>query len=199
MRKATLVLALVVLAVSFVPAAVGAEKPAPPRMKPALLVIDVQNAWLPQMDERDVKVAMDHINWAIALFRDNGFPVVRVYQSDPAEGPAPGSEAFAFPKTVAVKDDDPMIVKQYGSGFKKTNLDKVLKEKGVNTVFLVGLSAVGCVLATYHGADDLDYNVFVVKHALMSHDAALTKAVYDICTNISPAALKLLIENARAR
>jgi len=54
-------------------------------------------------------------------------------------------------------------------------------------VFLVGLSAVGCVLATYHGADDLDYKVFMVKHALISHDAALTKSVYDICANISPA------------
>jgi len=199
MRRTAVVLALVVLAVSFVPAAVAAENPAPPRMKPALLVIDVQNAWLPHMDERDVKVAMDHINWAIVLFRDNGFPVIRVYHTDPKDGPAPGSEAFAFPKTVAIKDDDPMVVKNYGNSFKKTDLDKVLKEKGVNTVFLVGLSAVGCVLATYHGANDLDYNVFMVKHALISHDAALTKSVYDICTNISPAALKLLIENARAR
>ncbi len=199
MRRTLVMVALVVLAVSFVPAAVAAENPAPAKMKPALLVIDVQNAWLPYMDEKDVKVAMEHINWAIKLFRDNGFPVIRVYHTDLKDGPAQGSEAFAFPKTVAIKDDDPMVVKNYGNSFKKTDLDKVLKERGVNTVFLVGLSAVGCVLATYHGADDLDYNVFMVKHALISHDAALTKSIYDICTNISPAALKLLIENARAR
>jgi hypothetical protein len=41
--------------------------------------------------------------------------------------------------------------------------------------------------------------VFMVKHALISHDATLTKSVYDICQNISPAALKLLLENARAQ
>jgi nicotinamidase-related amidase len=198
MRLKLVALSLVVLSLSSALVAVAAEKPAPPRMKPALLVIDVQNAWLPYMDEKDKKVAMEHINWAIGLFRDNGFPVIRVYHTDPAEGPAPGSEAFEFPKTVAIKDDDPKIVKNYANAFKKTDLDKVLREKGVNTVFLVGLSAVGCVLATYQGADDLDYTVFMVKHALISHDATLTKSIYDICTNISPAALKLLIETARA-
>jgi nicotinamidase-related amidase len=151
------------------------------------------------MDEKDKKVGMEHINWAINLFRDNGFPVIRVYHTEPGEGPAPGTEAFEFPKTVAIRDDDPKIVKNYGSAFKKTDLDKVLREKGVNTVFLVGLSAVGCVLATYFSADDLDYNVFMVKHALISHDAALTKSIYDICANISPAALKLLLETARAQ
>lgn len=199
MKRNLMVLSLVVLLLASAVVASAAEKPAPPRMKPALIVMDVQNAWLPHMDEQDKKVGMEHINWAIDLFRDNGFPVIRVYHTDPENGPAPGTEAFEFPKTVAIRDDDPKIVKNYGSAFKKTELDKMLREKGVNTVFLVGLSAVGCVLATYHGADDLDYRVFMVKHALISHDAALTKSVYDICANISPSALKLLLETARAQ
>jgi nicotinamidase-related amidase len=197
--KRSLVFTLAALLLASGVAASAAEKPAPPKMVPALVVMDVQNVWLPYMDEQDKKVGMEHINWAITLFRDNGFPVIRVYHTDPVNGPAPGTEAFEFPKTVAVRDDDPKIVKNYGNAFKKTELDKMLKEKGVNTVFLVGLSAVGCVLSTYHGADDLDYNVFMVKHALISHDAALTKSVYDICVNISPSALKLLLETARAR
>jgi nicotinamidase-related amidase len=197
--KRSLVFTLAVLLLASGVAVSAAETPAPPKMVPALVVMDVQNVWLPYMDEQDKKVGMEHINWAIALFRDNGFPVIRVYHTDPVNGPAPGTEAFEFPKTVAVRDDDPKIVKNYGNAFKKTELDKLLKEKGVNTVFLVGLSAVGCVLSTYHGADDLDYNVFMVKHALISHDAALTKSVYDICQNISPGALKLLLETARAR
>ncbi len=198
MRWRGLLLSLVVLSLSFGLVAAAAEKPAPPKMKPALIVMDVQNAYLPYMDERDKKIGMEHINWAIALFRDNGFPVIRVYNTDSQQGPAPGTEAFEFPKTVAIKDDDPKVVKNYGSAFKKTDLDKILREKGVNTVFLAGLSAVGCVLATYHGADDLDYNVFMVKHALLSHDATLTKSIYEICQNISPGALKVLIETARA-
>jgi len=199
MNRRLMVLSLVVLLVSSALVASAAEKPAPPKMKPALVVMDVQNVWLPYMDEKDKKVGMDMINHVIALFRDNGFPVIRVYHTEPGEGPAPDTEAFEFPKAVAVRDDDPKIVKNYGNAFKKTDLDKVLREKGVNTVFLVGLSAVGCVLATYHGADDLDYNVFMVKHALISHDATLTKSVYDICSTISYGPLKLLLETARAQ
>ena len=199
MKRSLVVLSLVAMLVSSALVASAAEKPAPPKMKPALVVMDVQNVWLPYMDEKDKKVGMDMINHVIALFRDNGFPVVRVYHTDLERGPAPGTEAFEFPKTVAVRDDDPKIVKNYGSAFKKTDLDKVLKEKGVNTVFLVGLSAVGCVLATYHGGDDLDYNVFMVKHALISHDETLTKSVYEICSTISYGPLKLLLETARAQ
>jgi len=193
--------ALVSAVVAVLATAVGAaaaEKAAPPRMSPVLVVMDVQNAYMPYMDERDIKTGLEMINYAIALFRDNGFPVIRVYHTDPDQGPSPGTEAFEFLKSVAVGDDDPKIVKNYPSAFKKTDLDALLRERGVNTVFLTGLSAVGCVMATYHGADDLDYKVFMVKHALISHDAGLTKGVYDICSNISYSALKLLLETARA-
>lgn len=199
MKKTPLVLVLSVLAFATAALAPAAGKPAPATMKPALVVMDVQNVWLPYMDEQDKKVGLEQIKYVIELFRANGFPVIRVYHTDPGEGPAPGTEAFEFPKSVAIKDTDPQIVKNYPSAFKKTGLDKLLREQGVNTVFLVGLSAVGCVLATYHGAMDLDYNVFMVKHALISHDAALTKSVYDICSTISYGPLKLLLETAAAK
>ncbi len=55
--------------------------------------------------------------------------------------------------------------------------DKLLRGKGVNTLFSVGLSGVGCVLATYRGAEHLDYRACMVRRALISHDAALTKSV----------------------
>ena len=171
-------------------------KPAP--VAPALLVIDVQNAYLPFMDEKDKKMAMEGINYYISLFRVNGLPVIRVYHSDPVQGwPKPGSEEFHFPKTVAVRDDDPLVVKNYGNAFKKTELDKLLKENGCNTVFLCGLSAVGCVLATYHGALDNDYEVFLCREALISHDGALTKAVQEFCRTIDYSALKLLLSGVR--
>jgi len=191
--------ALFVLLAAAAIAATAAEKPTPPRMKPALVVMDVQNAYLPYMDEKDKKVGLEMINYTIALFRENSFPVIRVYHTDPGQGPEPGTEPFEFPKSVAIRDDDPRIVKNYPNAFKKTALDTLLREKGVNTVFLVGMSGVGCVLATYQGADDLDYRVFMVKHALISHDATLTKSVYDICSTISYGPLKLLLETARAQ
>jgi len=197
--KRVLVLLFCVVLLPTAVTCLAADKPAPTRMKPALVVMDVQNAYLPYMDQQETKSGMEMINYTIALFRENGFPVIRVYHTDPSEGPPPGSEAFEFPATVAIKDDDPKVVKNYPSAFKKTDLDKLLREKGCNTVFLTGLSAVGCVLATYHGADDLDYKVFMVKGAVISHDAKLTGYVEEITRTIGYSALKLLLETARAQ
>lgn len=169
--------------------------PSKARLKPVLLVIDVQNAYLPLMDEKDVKSGTEYINAFIALFRATGDPIIRIYHTDPKMGPAPGSEAFEFAKSIAVRDDDPKVIKNYPDAFNKTELDKRLKDMGCNTVFLCGLSAVGCVLATYHGALSRDYQVFMAKDALISHDAALTKAVQDFCQTIDFYALKLLLVN----
>jgi nicotinamidase-related amidase len=191
-----MLLLLLVISVSWLHAA-DPVKAGPAKIKPALLVIDIQNAFLPYMDEKDKKMGMEVINYFIALFRANGFPVIRVYHTDPKGGPKPDSEEFEFPKTVAILPDDAKVIKNYPSAFKKTDLDKMLKAKGCNAVFLCGLSAVGCVLATYHGAMDLDYDVFMLKDALISHDASLTKAVQEICKTIDYYALKLVLESVR--
>jgi nicotinamidase-related amidase len=182
-------------ALVFMLCAAAEPNPAPAKMKPALLVIDIQNAYLPRMDEKDVERGMKVINFVISLFHDNGFPVIRIYHTHPQSGPAVDSEAFEYPKTTIVKPDDPRVIKNFPNAFKKTNLDSLLKEKNVNTLFLCGLSATGCVLATYHGALDLDYNMFMVKDALISADAAATRDVENICQTVDYWSLKLLLEN----
>lgn len=165
-------------------------------MKPALLLIDVQNQFMPMMSEKDRKDAPQYINWYMMLFRHYNLPVIRVYHSDPKWGPAPGSEGFAFDTVFKVEERDPMVIKTYGNSFTRTNLDSLLQAKGINTLFLCGLSATGCVLATYIGASDHDYKVFMLKDALLSHDADLTKAVQEFTSTISWEALKLLLENS---
>ena len=87
-------------------------------------------------------------------------------------------------------------IKTYGDGFNKTELDKVLKEKGCNTVFLCGLSAVGCVLATWIGAQDHDYNAYMIKNAIMSHNSVYTKQVEDMFDAVSYDIVKLLLETS---
>jgi len=181
------------LTASGAPAAETQAKP----MKPALLVIDIQNAYLPMMSAEGKDSALYMINGAIELFRENGFPVIRVHHTDPQFGPKPGTKEFEFPESVWVKPEDPRIVKNYPSAFKKTDLDKLLKEKGRNTVFLCGLSAVGCVISTYYGASDLDYDVFMVRDALMSHNAEYTRVVQEFCDSVGYAALKVMLENAK--
>lgn len=197
MTRKLVVLCLVLVSTAIAGGSRAAETPA--KVKPALLVIDMQNAYLPMMSEQDVKYAVEGINYAISLFRAAGFPVVRVYNTDPDQGPPPGSEGFEFAKAIKVLDTDPKVVKTQASGFRKTDLDALLREQGSNTVFLTGLSAVGCVLATYWGADELGYDPFMVRGALISHDTALTKSVQEMTQTISFSALRLVLRMAKAQ
>jgi nicotinamidase-related amidase len=190
-------LIIVALTCMFIPPSLnGQEKQAEKRMKPALLVIDIQNQYLNWMASDNKDMAMYLINASIELFREKGFPIIRVYNTDPQRGPQPGTEAFEFPSTVSIKPDDPKVIKNYPNAFNKTNLEQLLKDQGSNTLFLCGLSATGCVLATYFGAIDRDYGVFMIKDALLSPNAGYTNAVEDVVDAVGYEAVKAMLENA---
>ena len=167
------------------------------QIKPALLIIDIQNVYLSMVPEREKEVAMTYINGLIELFRSNGYPIIRIYNLDKESGPKPDTEQFEFPTSVLIKDEDAKVIKTYGNGFNKTDLDIILKEKGSNTLFLCGLSAVGCVLSTWIGAQDHDYKAFMVKNAIMSHDSDYTKNVEDMFDAVSYEVVQLILENSR--
>jgi nicotinamidase-related amidase len=166
------------------------------QIKPALLIIDIQNVYLSMVPEREKEVAMYYINGLIELFRSNGFPIIRIYHLDNKSGPKPGTEQFEYPTSVLIKDEDVRVIKTYGNGFNKTDLDKIIKEKGSNTLFLCGLSAVGCVLATWIGAQDQDYKAFMVKDAIMSHNSDYTDHVEDMFDAVGYDVVKLILENS---
>ncbi|MBK6965334.1 MAG: isochorismatase family protein [Bacteroidales bacterium] len=194
MKKLTTIMAILLMAMAIPSFAQGkTEKPKEP-IKPALLVIDIQNAFLPMMSE-DKVMAMEYINGLIELFRRNGYPVIRVYHSSEEYGVTPGTEGFEFPETVKILPTDPKVIKTYGDGFNKTDLDKVIQSTGSNTLFLCGLSAVGCVLSTWIGAQNQDYQAFMVKNAIISHNAAYTKNVEEMFDAVAFDVVKLIIEN----
>jgi nicotinamidase-related amidase len=149
-------------------------------MKPALLVIDVQKQYLPMMSKEDQDRALEMMNWSIWLFRKYGFPVIRVYHTSEEWGPKPGDAGFEFHDSLKIEPSDAKVIKTYSSAFNKTDLDKVIKEKGANTLFICGLSSVGCVLATFLDAKNYDYKAFLIKDALLSHKAEYTVQIETI-------------------
>jgi nicotinamidase-related amidase len=166
------------------------------KMKPALLVIDIQNSYLPMIPEHERRIALEMINGAIWMFREHGYPIIQIYHTDPVFGPKVRTRDFKFPSSVRVKASDRKIVKNFPNAFKKTDLEKILDTKGCNTLFLCGLSAVGCVLATHFAAKDLDYTSFMIKGALMSHDSQYTKFVEHVFETVGWTALKTMLECA---
>jgi len=166
------------------------------KIKPALLVIDIQNKYLSSIPQHDKEIALYFINLLIDLFRNNGFPVFRLYHDNGEDGLGPGMEEFEYPASVKIIEGDARIVKHYSDSFHKTELDSILREKGRNTLFICGLSAVGCVLATRVGAQNHDYRAFIVKDAIMSHNSDYTKNVEAMFDAISYDAVRLIVENS---
>ena len=149
------------------------------------------------MAEKDSKLTYATINGAIALFRQYNCPVIRVYHTDPQWGPSPDTNEFEFDPAINIEPNDQQIIKNFPSAFKKTDLDQYLRDRKCNTLFLCGLSAVGCVLATYHSAIDLDYNVFMLKDGLMSQNFDYTDFVEDAMESVSYYTLKFILESTQ--
>jgi nicotinamidase-related amidase len=164
-------------------------------IKPALLIIDVQNRYIPMIPQREKELAFFFINLLIELFRKHDFPIIRIYHHNEENGPKPNDEEFEYPDSIKIKPKDTRIIKTYSDSFNKTNLNEILREKGSNTLFLCGLSAVGCVLATKTGAQNNDYKAFIVKDAIMSHNSDYTKNAEVMFDAISYDAIELIIEN----
>ena len=155
-------------------------------MKPALIVLDIQNVWLD--DNKDLKKSVEEhlevINAAIGWFRRNRLPIVVVYHEDKQMGLAPGTAAFEVPQYVRIEESDIKVVKRYPNAFGKTGLDAILRKEGCDTVVIVGLSASGCVLATYFGSMDYDLSAFLVQNGVASHIEDHVRFAEDVCNTV---------------
>ena len=189
MKKVILILFALIFSVSLT----AQEKKSEPT-KPALVVIDVQKAFITMVGEREKAIAVYMINEYINMFRKLDLPIIFVLHSSEEYGITPGTPEYEFIDEIPIQEGDIRVIKTYTNAFTKTELDKVLKEKGVNTLFLCGLSSVGCVLATWFGAKDYDYKAFLLKYALMSHDANYTDQIEIIFGALEMEAVEVMVE-----
>jgi len=77
MKKAVILCLILMVLITCINAQTKNE-PTVNRIRPALLVIDIQNEYLPMIPERDREVGLYMINAYIGLFRQNNFPIIRV-------------------------------------------------------------------------------------------------------------------------
>ena len=164
-------------------------------MKPALLVIDVQNEFfnLNQACSDSLKAAIEYINAAIVLFRKKNLPIVVIQHKSEEEGLIPGKSGFDVPQSVKLEPQDMRIIKTYSNSFTKTGLAEKLRELGVDTVIVTGFCAEYCVLSTYRGAQDCDFTPIILRGSLASDNAEHIRFVEEITETISLGALKTLL------
>jgi len=164
-------------------------------MKPALLIIDVQNDFfhINQACSDSLKSAIEYINAAIDLFRKKNFPIVIIQHKSEEQNLVPDKTGFEVPESVRIEPKDIRIVKTYGNSFIKTGLAEKLRKLGVDTIIVTGFCAEFCVLSTYRGAQDLDFTPIVLKGSLASDNAEHVRFVEEITETISLGALKTLL------
>lgn len=75
------------------------------------------------------------------------------------------SPGTAVHKRVAPQDGDIIVRKVRVGAFSTTDLDAQLRERGIDTLILAGISTSGVVLSTVRDASDRDYRVLVLADA----------------------------------
>ena len=146
-------------------------------MKAAFLVVDVQQAFFDnERYKTQLEYAAEYINYVSSLFRKHEQVVVHV-QHGPAAG-GKGNPGFKVGKMINQEEGDLYITKFYGNSFWQTDLDKMLKDLEVDFVLISGFAAFNCVLATYNGSIERDYNTALLQHGVAGFNLGDSKAVH---------------------
>lgn len=122
-------------------------------MKRALIVIDVQNDYIDgnlPIEYPPVEQSLPNIGRAIDAARTYGIPVVAVQNILPENAPfmARGSHGAELHEVVTTRGWDHYIAKSLPSCFADTGLATWLRERGVDTVTIVGYMTHNCDLST---------------------------------------------------
>lgn len=144
--------------------------------KRAVVVVDLQKDYWPTgkwplvgIDEAAANAAK-----VIEKARADGDHVIHVRHEFPSpDAPffAPGTEGSEISDVVRPLDGETVILKNHPNSFRDTELKRVLDDKGIDEVVVVGAMSHMCIAATGRAATDFGYNTVVV------HDACATRDV----------------------
>jgi len=146
----------------------------------ALIVVDMQSFFLDKKSRAFIPSSpciIPNINSIISAFRKQKLPIIFSYHAL-AENEEPGimekwwgnllkvDDPLAFiDPAIDRKEDDIVLRKNRYSAFVGTDLDKILKEKNVDTVVIIGVMTHLCCESTARDAFMKDYVVYFVVDA----------------------------------
>ncbi len=144
-----------------------------PMSKRALIVVDLQNEYLPtgKLPLEGIDAALDTAARVLADARRNGDKVIHVRHEFVGDLPffVPGSDGVLIHPKVAPQDGEHVITKNFPNSFLKTDLKETLDSEGIEDVTVIGAMSHMCIDATTRAAADFGYKTTVV------HDACATR------------------------
>jgi nicotinamidase-related amidase len=141
-----------------------------PIERSALLVIDVQDSFKagPRWERRSSPKFEENIDWLVQAYRTAGLPVIFVLHTDPDDGFAADSPYFKLMDFLVRREDEPLLIKNTRNAFTSTNLQELLREKGVERLVITGIQTEQCCETTTRLAADFGYDVDFVTEATMT-------------------------------
>ncbi len=144
-------------------------------MPRALLLVDIQRDYFPGgayplVGSDD---AADAAARVLQRFRERGEPIVHVQHVwDAPDAPffAPNTPGVAHDGRVAPTSGEPVIVKDKPNSFLGTDLERRLREAGIDELVVAGMMTSMCVDATVRAAADLGFGVTVIRDACAAPD-----------------------------
>ncbi|MEM5793949.1 MAG: isochorismatase family cysteine hydrolase [Candidatus Aenigmatarchaeota archaeon] len=149
-------------------------------MKPALLVIDMQNDFkkgkseysCEMLDEKLIKKVKNLIEFC----RSKKIPIIytqhtikpdksnaEIGEPENVRACIEGTKGWEIIEEIKPKDKDIIIRKDRFDAFFKTNLEEILEGLNIGTVILCGVLTNNCVRATAEGAYQRNYKVIIVS------------------------------------
>ncbi len=137
--------------------------------EPALILIDVQYAiddpsWGNDRNNPDAEEKMAAL---LAHWRERRWPVfhIRHASTDPKSTYRPGQALFEFKKEVTPVEGEEIVKKSTNSAFIGTNLEEVLRLRGITQVVIAGVITNNSVEATARMSGNLGFQTFVASDA----------------------------------
>jgi nicotinamidase-related amidase len=162
--------------------------------KTALLVMDVQGATVKRL--QDSQAYLRSVTHAIQIARSNKIPVIYVVvgfrKGYPEASPNNKSfsalrknpemnldteEAYRVHASIEPLPDDILIVKKRTSAFSGSDLEIVLRSKGLTQIVLTGIATSGVVLSTLREAADKDYAITVLSDCCFDQDEEIHRVL----------------------
>jgi nicotinamidase-related amidase len=151
----------------------------------ALLVIDVQDSFkaTPRWERRSSPKFEESVDRLVQSYRAAGLPVIFFLHTDSDEGFATDSPYFKLMDFLVRRDDEPLLLKNTRNAFTSTNLQELLREKGVERLVITGISTEQCCETTTRLAADLGYDVDFVTEATMTFPIANPETGEELSTD----------------
>lgn len=167
------------------------------KTKTAILIMDYQNEIVARLPEERQKPLLQAakkvlraarrdrlpVIYVIVCFRD-GYPEVsprnKVLSSIKESGRLrEGTAGAEIHAEVAPEPDEVVVTKRRAGAFSATELETILRAKGINTLVLLGIATSGCVLSTVRWAADMDYELVVLSDGCGDWDEEVQRVLIE--------------------